>query len=158
MQEFLQNRVDHFRAVFKQTQLLTSAHAQIADSLSKLGDIEGFSANAKSSLKEDRPALLALLKLCKKAPQLAEQQVEFAAVMKAFHDATTQHEANEQDDRRLFTREELEAGMSRAGKPASLKVPSRCTSLATSCLPDVSCNTMRWHVVLILERVQLLES
>lgn len=123
LQEILQNRVEHFRAILKQTTLLTSAHAQIAASLSSLGDLDTFSAGAKAQLKQDRPALLALKKLCKKAPKLAEQQVKFAAVMKEFDDATNQHASAEQAaERQLFTHQEMEAGMSRAGVPPRVAV------------------------------------
>eukprot|EP00892_Ulva_mutabilis_P004542 jgi/Ulvmu1/245/UM001_0249.1 len=121
-QDFLKNRVDHFRAVLKQTSLLTSAHAEIAESLTNLGDLQDLPATAQTTLKEDRPALLALKKLCKKAPQFAEQQVEFAAVMKEFHDATTQHEAAEQVDRQLFTRQEMEARMKDAADEREVQV------------------------------------
>lgn len=110
--------MEQFRAILKQTTLLTSAHAQIAANLSILGDLDTFSAGAKAQLKEDRPALLALKKLCKKAPKLAEQQVKFAAVMKEFDDATNQHAAAEQPvERQLYTQQEMEAGMIRAGVP-----------------------------------------
>lgn len=119
VQEILQNRVEQFRAVLKQSNLLTSAHAQIAESLSNLGDLDNFPAAAKAHLKQDHAALLALKKLCKKAPKLAEQQVKFAAVMKEFDDATNQHVAAEPAERQLYTRQEMEAGMARAGAPTS---------------------------------------
>lgn len=117
MQEYLQNRVEQFRALLRQNRLVLAAHKHIAESLSNLGDLKNLPPSAIPTFREERPSLVALKRLCRKAPQLAEQQVKFAAVMKEFHDATSLFKAGPQVERQLFTREEMEAGKKQAGRP-----------------------------------------
>lgn len=110
--------MEEFKSILKHTQLLTSAHAQLAQSLSSLGNVDGFSSGAKAHLRHDRPALLALKKLCQQAPKLAEQQVKFSEVMQKFDNATSNIQADEaQPKQNLYSSEEMKQGVARAGTP-----------------------------------------